>query len=144
MTVLCTIEVAWVMSLGVTTAVVDSTTVDPWDVTTDDSVVTMTDASLPLDGAAVEEGTADEVADADVEAGSEVDDTPVDRLTCRFSSFASAASISLAGTVDAEMIAKRRMVDNDHDCILKIVGEGTDLVVGEKVLKIQKCYQIVD
>jgi len=112
--VLSTTVVAWVTSLGVTTAVVDSITVDPCDVTTDDSIVVVTDGSV-LDVGVVVDGAADEVVDGDAE----VEDTPVDRLTCRFSSFASAASISLAGTADAVIMAKRRIVENDQDCILK-------------------------
>lgn len=39
---------------------------------------------------------------------SEVAEAPVERLTCRFSSLAKAWSISLAGTVEADMMANRR------------------------------------
>lgn len=117
MIVLSTTVVAWVTSLGVTTAVVDTTTVDPCDVTTDDSVVVMTDGSV-LGGAEVVGGVADVVADVDPDVV-----RPVDKLTCRFSSLARAASISRAGTADAEMMAKRSTVENDHGCIVKIVAE---------------------
>lgn len=135
--VLCTTVVAWVTSLGVTTAVVDSMTVDPCDVTTAVSTVVVTDGASSDDdddggGGGFEEGAAD--SNVVAAAASDVDDTPVDRLTCRFSSFASAASISLAGTAEAAMMAKRRNVDSDHGCILKIVFERIDLVYIGKVV----------
>lgn len=134
MIVLCTTVVAWVTSLGVTTAVVDSMTVDPCDVTTAVSTVVVTDGASSDDdgGGGFEEGAAD--SNVVAAAASDVDDTPVDRLTCRFSSFASAASISLAGTAEAEMMAKRRNVDSDHGCILKIVFERIDLMCIGKVV----------
>lgn len=37
-----------------------------------------------------------------------LEEPPVERLTCLLSTFARASSISLAGTVDADMIANRR------------------------------------
>lgn len=111
-------------SLGVTIAVVDSMIVDPCDVTVDDSTVVVTDGSALVD-AVVVDGAADEVVDTELD----VEDTPVDRLTCRFSSFASATSISLAGTADAEIMAKRRTVENDHGCILEIVFKEIGLVL---------------
>lgn len=55
----------------------------------------------------------------EVDPDEDAEDTPVDRLTCLFSSFANAASTSAAGTAETERIARRRKVV--HRYILIIV-----------------------
>lgn len=46
---------------------------------------------------------------------------PVERLTCLLPSCAKTASISCAGTADAEIMASSRNVEMDQGCILKVV-----------------------
>lgn len=100
-------------TVGDTVRVEDSTTTEPCDVTM-------------LDVTNVDVDTADDLW---LEAEDATETTllallpPVDRLTCLFSCRANAASISCAGIVVAEMIAKSRNVGNDHGCILKDESE---------------------
>lgn len=91
----------------------------------------VTDGALSADddgGARSEVGEAASTEVVAAAAASDVDDTPVDRLTCRFSTLASAASSCRAGTAEAEIRAKRTTFGSDHGCILKIVFGRTDLV----------------
>lgn len=88
-------------------------TIEPCDVTCDETIVVVVDGLPSFSVAAgVVEATADDSA-------AEVTDSeaPVDRLTCLFSSLAKASSIWCAGTADADIRAKRK---NDQGCILQI------------------------
>lgn len=78
------------------------TTTEPCDVADDtDTYVVVVGVASEVSGTLLTELAAAEEPESELEA-------PVERLTCRFSSLASAWSISLGETVAAEMMANKR------------------------------------
>lgn len=92
------------------TMVDDSMTTEPSEVTCDvcTKVVVVGVADITLEDGAAVVVVADDTTVSDADPA--VADAPVERLTCLLSSLAKAWSISLAGTVAADMMAKNRMV----------------------------------
>lgn len=115
-TVCWTIVVSRV-TLGVMTCVDDSTTTDPCDVTCDDTTSVVVDTTLvrlELGGNVTSETEADEDKDGDEDPTDDVTEAPVDRLTCLFSSFANASSISTEDAAEADRTTATRNEGSDH------------------------------
>jgi len=104
------------VALGDSMIVDDSMTVDPADVTCEVWTIVVVDWSLVcwLDDRWLDEEADEDVGETededDADADEDAEDVPVDKLTCLFSTFANAASVSAAGTADTERIARRRKV----------------------------------